>query len=480
MIKEERYKKTHPFSILKNLKLSVLLILFSILMQLLFNPQGWFEMISALGLNAIYAIVVISYSVTLYRKSRYRLGEDRIFLRGGILFQKDYSIFFDKMQTIAFHYDLMASFFGAVKVSIDTPAGSSRKCDASAYLSKKKAEVFRQLIMKGLPHTSYYRSGPLEILLASLFWSNPASGLLFVIPVFSRLRSLLGKEKTSELVKESLNPGGEILASVVSPAVALVILLILACWVISIVLTYQRYLRFTSYRSGDYLVITRGLVSPATVLTRFNGIICVSEDQSLLMRIFRLHSAGITVIGSGKLKGDKGMMIPPVRKRELDQKLQEVLGILPREEKSLRPVKGSWWSYLYYPLIWVGLMAVYLVLNFVFSLGAIAEMLFPAAVLVFLVLLWWVAFRIFAYHRAHLAVGNRHLILCTYHKLTLKRYHIPFRKIARIEMTQSIFQKVSGKCSVKVYVYYEKNLVYTIKQLNLKQAEELLSQLPLK
>ena len=56
MTDDRKFHKTHPYSFVRHLKLSVLLILLSVLQQFLVRPQDIITLISSLSLNALYLL----------------------------------------------------------------------------------------------------------------------------------------------------------------------------------------------------------------------------------------------------------------------------------------------------------------------------------------------------------------------------------------------------------------------------------------
>ncbi len=466
-----KYKKTHPFSMLKHLKISVILILLTVLQQVMFDPQNWFEIISSLGVSSLYVIAVVAYSVSLYRNSKYRLTDSGIHIKEGIILKKKYKMPYNRIQTVAFSRDLVASLFGAVKISVDTPAGSSRKCDASAYLSKKNANSVRQMIEKGNLHSEFYRSKPNNILLMSIFWSNPLAGMLFIVPVINESGNIVGTEVTRNFVVNSLSPGNKFFLMYFSPAVSLLAVLLLSSWFISGLVVFQRYVRFGSYNLGDFLVVSRGLINTGTIYTRKKGVCAFTEDQSLLMKILGLYSAGICVAGSGKLKGDKGLIIPPVREKQFVEKFHALTGVGKYEDKSLSVAKGAMISYILFPAILLAVITAVFVLDMVVDFER--ELSLVLFVLLVLIVMWWMALRIFAYKRAHVGICGKCFVACSFKKLTVKKYYIPFDKICRIELNQNFIQKKSGSCTMNIYIYYEKKMVVTVRQLPKADAEKM-------
>ena len=140
------------------------------------------EYVTTLGLNAVYAIAVISYAVYSYSSYRYRLIEDGIQIKEGLFIKKRLTVPYSKIQTIVFDFEAFAAIFGAVNVCFDTPAGLSRKYDISAYFSKKNANAILIKIHELNPEVSCVKANFVNTLLMCAFWANPATGFLFISP----------------------------------------------------------------------------------------------------------------------------------------------------------------------------------------------------------------------------------------------------------------------------------------------------------
>ena len=114
-MEKRKYKKTHPFSIIKKLKISVFLVLLSIIQQFLYRPRDIFEYVTALGFNALYAIAAIAYSIYSYTRYRYKLIENGIQIHEGLFIKRRFTVPYSKIQTIVFNRDTLADVCGAVK-----------------------------------------------------------------------------------------------------------------------------------------------------------------------------------------------------------------------------------------------------------------------------------------------------------------------------------------------------------------------------
>ena len=324
---------------------------------------------------------------------------------------------------------------------------------------------------------TFHRSRTAGILMMSAFWSNPVTGLIFIIPVINGVGKLLGKEAANEMVRQSIHSQWFYYARFISPAVATLTAIILLSWSISMLLCFLRYVRLCTYRLQEYLVIVRGLISHHMTYIRLNSLSSVNIDQSLLMRLLRVKSCSVSAVGSGKLKGDRGMIIAADKTDKVHRTMTELTGMDYHADKILRVAKKSVFAYIYLPLLGLTLPTALFFLRYL--LPKLWATITFMGYLALLVVIWWLLFRIFCYKESHIGYNAQSLIVCCFHRLVLKKYYIPVDNIQKIEISQSFFQKRSGKCNVKVYLYFEKRAVCRIKQLPLPQLLRLLALSPL-
>ena len=472
-MEKRKYKKTHPFSIIKKLKISVFLVLLSILQQFLYRPRDILEYIATVSSGTAYAIGIIAYAVYSYSRYRYRIIENGIQIHDGLFIKRRFTVPYSKIQTIVFNMDAFASFFGAVKVSFDTPAGLSKSYDISAYFSWKNTKVILMKIHEMNPELSCVKADFISTFLLCTLWSNPATGLVFIAPVISKLGDIAGNELANNIWRTQADFRLRLIALNIPPATAGAASVLIIGWVISIVLCFMRYGGFKTYNQGEYLVISKGLVNKNLTFTKRNCLSAITVEQGLLMHIIGLYTSGIFTIGSGKLKGDRSIIIAPEHKKTFFRSLNKLVKISPKEKMSVYTAKNTMPAYLYLPFFVTGMTVLVIMLADNFS---IINDLFKALLLFALIpLFWWMLFRIFAHKYSHLGITSKHLVVCSFQKLTLKTYYIPFNKIQCAKITQSIPQRFAKTCNVQVYLYFENRAVHTVKHIPLDKAKELLS-----
>lgn len=463
------YKRTHPCTIFIHLKISVVLLLLPIIRQLLYTPQDIFEIIGSMSLTTFYAVFVVGYAVYSYRKYLYRLSPHGIEIKKGLFFNRYFTLPFTKIQTINIYKDVFMSLLGAEKVSFDSPGGTSRRYDISAFFPKKYVARLIDELNKG-KKKFVYTSNNFLTLLTCAFWSNPAAGLLFISPFVLKLGDTV-KYEIRNILYNSMNVFWETIAIGVSPVAVTVANVLFGGWAIAVAVEFFRYGKFSASRIGEYIVVSRGVFNRSTTYTRADRVAAVTINQSLFMRILGLYSSGLFTVGAGKLKGDKGLIIAAEKHKKLHYCLGRLVKISLKERRSVCPKKNTLYSYICLPLwITAAIMAALITADY-FS---VTDELFKVLMIFSVIpLVWWIMFRIFAHKHSHIAINKKYLIASGYDKWTLKKYIIPFKQLQYISITQSIFQRLKGTCNVHIYLYYEKRAYQTVKHLPIKQVNEI-------
>ena len=469
-LSDKLYRRTHLCTLFSHLKISAVLILIPVVQEILYTPQNLFEIISTLSANTLYALALIIFSIYYYRSYMYRITHDAIEIKKGLLIKQRYSVPFDRIYTINIYKNIFSLPFGAHKLSFDTPSGSSRHYDISAYFSTELSRRTEQRIKGNNTPMYNYKSKYLYMLLLSAFWSNPATGLLFAAPFISRLGNVLGYE-IQNTVLSTMDEFWHSLSLDISPIAATIANILVLGWAIALTLQFLRYAGFESYVIGDYITVKRGILSKSITYTRRDRLAAVTISQSLFMWLLGLCSSGVFMIGSGKLKGDRGLIIAAEKKEKINSRVKEFAALNDDDSNSLRPGSNTIYSYICLPL-WIIIVITALLIT-ADSFSVINEFFRVLMVFALIPLIWWTLFRLFARSRSFAAVNDDCVIMCSYDRLTLKKYIIPKDKVQFVSISQSIFQKRKNTCSVRVYMFFEKRACHTVKHIDVDRAREM-------
>ena len=472
MDNEDRFRRTHPYSLLRHFRIYAVLLILTILQQVFIRPQDIPALIGSLGINALYVLTVLFYFISDYTNRLCRIGENSFDVRSGIFLKRRYSIPNNKISSIMFYSNIISYLFNAESISVDTPGGFRKKYDFSAYFTRKKANELRSRIEGDMEPSFVFKSRIISIILMSAFWANPVTGIIFIVPVTTNISRIVGSDTAERLIRGSIDSQWRIIATWISPAAALLAAVILLCWAISMLNVFLRYVRFKSLRLGDYVVTSKGLIARTEIYTTVSSISSVSIDQSLFMKILKLKSCTVTLKSAGKRKGDRSLLFSADSYDKVQNGMTEITGIPNREDSVLRRAPRSVFAYIYLPLILIFVIVALIILSYFvrFLTSSIRLLLYIFMIIV----IWWLMLRIFAYFHSRISLNDKCLIVCSFHRMTLKKQYIPFEMIQYAEITRTPFQKRSGKCSMNVSIYSEKRKSVRIKQLPMDAARELL------
>ena len=467
---QHQYYRTHPFTIFTHLKVSVILLLIPLLKQLILMPNKWYDILTEMSINTIYALVAVGYAVYSYRRYMYRLGPVGIDIKKGLLIQKYFTLPYHNIHTINIYRYIYSPFINASRLSFDSPGGSGKKYDISAFFSDKYADMLIEKLTQGKQEKHVYQSNHISMLLMCAFWSNPATGLLFAAPFISKLGSTASYE-IRHLLYDSMNIFWNLFTLKMSPVAAIIADILIAGWAIAFMLQYSRYGRFSASKIGKYIVVARGIFNRSITYTRYDKLAAVTINQSLLMRFFGLYNAGWFSIGSGKLKGDKSLIIAAEKKDKIYRHIYRMTNVSLKEEKIVRPMKYTLYAYICLPLyITAGVMAGLITADY---FSAIDEIFKVIMIFALIPLVWWIMFRIYAYRHSRLAINQKCVIVNGFRKWTMQKYIIPFSRIQYVSMTQSLLQKTRGTCNFFFFFYFKKSAFHTVIYILIDEARKI-------
>lgn len=470
-MKQRCLRLQHPYAMLTKLTFSAFLLLIPLLQQILYRPQGVFEYISTMSISTVCAIAVVGGAVAMYRTQRYTYINDGIYIEHGLFVKRRYCIPFEKVQTITVERSVLAAMFGAAKISVDTPAGNSKKRDVSLYLGRGKVRKTVEKLFNGLKTSYTYTVSNIRMLLMSASWSNPGVGLLFLAPLVKRTGTILGEE-FNKAVYESMDIRFQLVSFGITPAAATIANLLVLGWAVAMTLQFFRYARFSSKRLGNYIVITRGIGKKNERYTKYDRISALTINQTLTMALFKLKNAGIFSIGSGKDKGDKSLIAIAAKEGEIRFAVKNLVGLSIDCDRRIKPQKKKLFSYICIPL-YISIAVAGLISLLIF-LPVVNELFFTALIISQIPLWWWIIFRVFSFFNSELGCGEDCVIAGCYKRLTHQRFVVPYDKIQYVCIKQNPFQRHSGTCDVKIYLYFEKRACHTVKHLKLCEAEEMI------
>ena len=469
MSKNNLTAKPHIFTFYHIFSKGFFLLTFPFLQQIFLHPESIWQQVNYTIFNILFIITLVTIICLEYKQISYMQNEHRIALGKGL-----------------FHHSLTllpTNEVTAISVSRNIVLWLARCCrvymSSSACCKTRKTELFvtnssaKKIIEFSTDKTVQhilFKSKVIYPVLMSLTQSNFLTGTLALSVMFQRLGDVLGEE-LAENVIQSLNFLPYLLAFGLPPVFSYVGGFIFAGFLFGLFTQIFNNVNFTSFCNDKFIFVYKGLYRKNILAVRKKFLNGVLVKQTFLMYIAKIYTLSLIYIG---IKNDKnsGVYVPVARKRKLEHYITSIMPI-EKFKAEIKPQLKSLMSYLYTPLIYLGITILLCILsykNFYTSFVArfIAIVLVPFGAL-------WVCFRVLAYKHCGVLISDKTIKLSYFKHLNLMTAIVKRSAITKAVITRSIFQRPFNKCHMIFYICDKKRLKIKIKHLNYDEALKIIN-----
>ncbi len=314
------YRRQHPIMILTNflaqLRSWLLPIVFIVLLQTQFGQRGDFNIGTFIFPLAVVLLAPI-YSSIQWFFYRYKLSDNALNIRSGIIIKKRRYIKKERVQTTNLEAGVILRIFNLTSLRVET-AGS--KSEAEAYLaalSKADANRIQTYLSQteGEEETSVeeQREKVLSVPFNTLFLAGVTSGgigvVFSIVGVFFSQAFVFLPDTVLDRLYDS------VLAMSFLFIALLVAVIFLISWVISIIRYIIRFAFFTIETTQDEIIITRGLIVQKTFRLKAHRIQAISIIEGLFREPFNLATIECNVAGGSAYEPQYKVTLMPLLKR---------------------------------------------------------------------------------------------------------------------------------------------------------------------
>ena len=472
MRRKNKKDKINIITFFANIPTFIYILPIVILQNFLFDPAGFWEHITSYTLSFFLLIVFGAFSAADYRTKKYKTLPDQASVKEGILFQKKFSLPYDKLQSVIIQSSPFTMLFSAVKIQLNTAATKAKKGDAVFYLSKENAKRLITEIYDDIGYIHrYYHAKNSRIFLMAAIWSNPVSGFLILSPVVNNIGKIVGSELKTQLIS-SFDFSKYLVYIGISPTTAFIAYFLIVCYLVSVAADFFRTSNFTctAYQKG--IVIKRGIIRKTLFFTNPSKLNAITINSSIFMIPLRLCSAYIYTVGAGKPKGDRSLLIAAERKKTVKHLLEMLFPDLDFNfSLKTRPAPNSIRNFLRLPLyVMSGLAAALILLS---RLGVSEWIIVRSGIFAAAGCILWCFFRVAAFRNSELLANERFVYVKSFRRITLRSTLIPIDKIQFCVKRVGRFQQKT--CAVRIYIYGEKRTFVQIKHLSQSSADRFLN-----
>jgi len=439
-------KRLHPIAIVLN-ALKILKEAFIPMIVLLFVQGGgdsawdYFELV----IPTVYLVGSIVFGTVTWFRFTYRVEDDEIRIDSGLIVKKKRYIRLERIQSIDVTEGILQRLFSLVKVSIETAGSSNGQAEAVlTAIPKEEAVLFQSLlkVRKKESDSSLDEDIELEISeveeervlfrisfrqLLLMAATSGGVGVVFTgaLILYSQIGELINIERIYGEV-ERLVASGIILVVIFG------IFILLVAYLIATVSILLKYAFFTIKKSGNDLIITRGLLERRSLTIPIGRIQAIRIVENVIRQPLGYATVFVeTTSGSLENMGNAKVMLFPIAKKkhlkelfssiELDYQVNVPMIHVPNRSLIRYTIRQWLWT------IPVSAITVYF-----FQPWGYLSLLLP------------VLFTVYAYvcfKEASWNISDKQLTLTYREWLNKQSYLVKKEKVQSLTMKQSIFQK---------------------------------------
>lgn len=406
------------------------------------------------------AIVVAVASLLSYWFFRFQIGDDSILIRQGVIKKKQIDIKFDRIQGINTQQNPLYRLLGLVTVTFDT-AGSAGSEGNLPAVTRSFADALRQRIGKSLlvEESDSADSEAGAGVLVSLDWRDMIRigladrrallVLAFIGPLLDKVDEKIETFMTDFVTLAAANGlqiDGTNSAMIGAGLIVVVILIFAAA---SIAAAFLRYHNFELVLQGDTLRSSGGLLTRHEHSMKLGKIQTLRLQQGVLQRLLKRHRmTARQAVSGGRNRSQNVFVVPVVTSEQADRLRKQFLapeaGRLTQDPTSDKFVPISL-HYMRSRILFGGLLPALVATIALGPLLGVASLLF---------MLWLPAVAGIAYRNWKRA-GFMHdddEIVRRSGLLGFRTVGLLFRKVQRVTVTQSRYQRRKGLASLRLYM----------------------------
>lgn len=455
-------KRMHPITIVVSIVKSIKDGIIPLIFGLIFIMEKIGLPFFILAILALFIIIVIQNIIRWYRFT-YRVEENEVRIEYGLFVKKKRYIPIERIQTINLTAGVFQRLVGVVKVEIETLGSSSDSSEGElTAIPKEDAETLRLLVkqekqknkkieeiaegQEGQEEQGELEETPKQVYKLStkdLVVAAMTSGrVAFIAAVIGGFISQV-QDKIPERYVEKFYDGvyEQVAQLSVVLIIGLVLFVLFLTWVISIIGTMIRFGGFTVIRTKEDLHISRGLLEKVEVHVPISRIQGVSVSESLLRQPFGLATVQLHLVSAAA--DDEGSseraLLPIVKKRNVQAFLRDFLpeyyAEYELERVPKRALPRSLFRHLFYQAIVLGLIAYFVPYG-----GYGLLLLLPLAIQGYL-----------AYRDRGYVIDGKYCVVQRRSFAHRELSIVELRKIHRVEMQQTYFQKRKQLATYSIY-----------------------------
>ncbi|MEG0371287.1 MAG: PH domain-containing protein, partial [Clostridium sp.] len=316
----------------------------------------------------LIGVLIITISVIGWLKEVYKIDNNAIHLKKGVFVVRDIVLPYNKVHSVDIASGVIQRIFKVCRIDIQSPGYNDHNSNITIIMSIQDAKQIKNNILGYTNQESEsneslivksdevnYRATIKDILLCVITSSQITLGFSVILGIYLFLDQYIPKEyqdiavNTSDLVFNRVF-GESLFYKIMGMSMIILTLVI----IISFVGTVIRYYDFTIKRESDKLKISYGLLSIKEITMPINRMLYIDIKEGLIQKPLGFCEVKIACIGYGNESGEKAILCPIIKRKDLPLLLKEVIPEISLDYNIDRVAKESLSMYIFISIwVWV-------------------------------------------------------------------------------------------------------------------------------
>ncbi|MFA9556204.1 PH domain-containing protein [Evansella sp. AB-rgal1] len=434
---------------------------------------------------SIILILSLASGVIKWLTFKYRLVDNELQIKQGLIFRKNRYIRKERIQSIDINAKVIQRMFQLVELRIETAGGGLEPEFRIVALKRSEAEIIKEELLlntkdivlqdeaenqqlvnvdnaemnkgetENKPDFSWDLSNN-RLIIAAITSSGIGIAVTFVAAIMTQLQQLI-----PEAIYE--NVLGWIIHSSILYIFFWILAILLIGWIITFISTLLKYGKFRIIKEGNDIQISRGILEQRQLTLSANKITTVRLVQNIFRQPFGYVSVYVESAGGGRKEEDLStILIPICKKDEVNVLLNDLLPqfVVKRSYESLP--KQSIRRYI-------------IKLTFPFIVIAILSSLFaPFGWIAWIFPVIAAGFGFWQYVDAGIG-KDEHVIMMKTRAISLQEAIVPKYRIQALNTSQSMLQKMDDLYTIRVSIITSViGKTFMVRHISRLQMEEIL------
>ena len=283
---------------------------------------------------AVVAIIILA--IVKWNKKTYDLEDEIMYIKYGIFMLHERTVPFSQVQSADISSSVVQRLFNVCKLEIDTARGDE-KPEISIFLSKEEALRVKNIIFKGNENNGEFQfmeernikkftTSLKDLFMMATISGRVLAGFFIIIGVYFKIDDIAPNElkRRAQVFSEDVIKGVYVTSST-KYRVALIFIILLILWMISIIATIIKYYKFTVIRKEDNIKLSYGFFDKKEVTIPVKRIQSLIIVKGVIKKSLGYFSLNVETIGYGKDKDGNTMICPSCKRKVLNKFLEDIL-----------------------------------------------------------------------------------------------------------------------------------------------------------